>query len=339
MRNEILASILVPCRNEENYIGLFLESILNQSFDLNKAEVILIDGLSEDRTVEIARSYNNQFAHFQIIQNENKTVPYALNKGIHMARGEYIIRLDAHTTYPKNYLETVLYWKKKLQAGNIGCVLESKGRSSWGEAIANAMCSPYGVGGSSFRVLQRDFEPFEVDTVPFGVFSKSLLKQIGYFDPRFTRHQDYEMNWRIRKNGEKIYLVPGLKASYYVRDRLSDLALQYYKYGIYKGKFIRLHQSIKLRHFMPMSIVMALLFNIALIPFVSAGTLLLATSVLSIPYLLFILTSSLMLSLKSKKHLLKYLQILPTLHLSYGFGSILGIFSRKLEQLKFFYPY
>ncbi len=338
MPASISVTILVPCRNEGKYIGLFLESILDQSYDLNQAELILIDGLSQDRTVEIAGNYQNYFPHFQILTNENKTVPYGLNKGIDAARGEYIVRLDAHTTYPRDYLEKMLYWKKKLKAGNIGCVLESRGNSDWGQAIAQAMRSPFGVGKSAFRVLQRDFEPFEVDTVPFGVFSKSLLNQIGYFDPRFTRHQDYEMNCRIRKSGKKIYLVPGLKASYYVRDRLSELAMQYYHYGLYKGKFIRLHQNLKFRHFMPMLMVLSLMLNLMFVPFLSTPLLVFVSSLLTLPYLLFILAAAMLLSLKNKTHFRKYLRILPTLHLSYGLGSLIGIFSRRLEPVKFFYP-
>src|SRR6056297_2229502 len=145
--NRILVTVLVPCRNEERYIAPLLDCILNQDFDLNLCEIILLDGLSNDKTKEIATNYKNNIPNFKLIENKDKTVPFALNKGISIAKGEYIIRMDTHAQYPLNYISTLLYYSKYLKADNVGgvCITVPPISKTKAIAISESISNWFGV--------------------------------------------------------------------------------------------------------------------------------------------------------------------------------------------------
>ena len=213
-------SIIIPCRNEENFIENCIQSV--QEFlipDNTEIEILIIEGKSIDNTRNILETLIKKDSRIMLIENPNIFQSFALNIGLKKARGEFIMRLDAHTIYPKNYLYDLHETIVKTNSDNCGGQLITKPNgNTYGSAIVQAITThPFGVGNSGFRT---GLKQGEVDTVPFGYFKKGIFNKIGIFDERLTRAQDYEFNSRIIKNGGKIWLNPTVVATYYNQNTL-----------------------------------------------------------------------------------------------------------------------
>ena len=203
MTGDIIVSVVMPVYNEEKYIEKCIDSLLLQDYPQGKMEWIFVDGCSRDRTVELIQKYQSLYpALIKILNNPNKIVPNAMNIGIAASCGRYIVRLDAHADYAKNYISKCIYYLENTDAENVGGVVETKSKGVMGNAIAKMLSSKFGVGNSQFRI---NGESGYVDTVPFGAFRREVFSKYGGYDERLVRNQDNEMNFRIRKNGGKIY--------------------------------------------------------------------------------------------------------------------------------------
>ena len=137
-----------------------------------------------------------------------------------MAKGKYIIRLDAHADYNKDYISKCVFWLDRTNADNVGGVAETKSKGFIGNSIALMLSSKFGVGNSQFRT---NGVSGYVDTVPFGAFRKEVFDKYGLYDERLTRNQDNEMNFSIRNNGGKIYMSDEIRFSYYCRDSIKSI--------------------------------------------------------------------------------------------------------------------
>lgn len=259
-------SVICPIYNEEKYIGQFLESILQQVFPKDDLEILLVDGMSKDKTREIISEYAQKFPCFKLVDNPQQTVPYAMNNGIKNAQGNIIIRLDAHAEYPSNYFSILVKKLDELEgADNVGgvCITLPCNDTSVAIAIAECLSNKFGMGNSYFRVGAKDV--MSVDTVPFGCFKKSLFDKIGLYDTDMIRNQDDELNGRIIKNGGKIYLLPEVEIKYFARDKISKVKKMFYQYGLYKPLGNKkLGSPATIRQFFPLLFVLGLVFGLIL---------------------------------------------------------------------------
>ncbi len=212
-----LISIILPVRNEEKYIINCLKSI--SSFRLPRDftyEVLIVDGSSEDKTLELIENFisDNKQISIKVINNEKLTQAHGLNLAIDKVSGSRILRLDAHCIYSENYLYDLIETSKRKNADNIGGIIITKpGGNSYSAGLVQALTThKFGVGDSGFRTGAIESES---DTVPFGFFKKSIFDKIGYFDERLIRAQDYEFNRRIIKCGGTIWLNPKISAIYF----------------------------------------------------------------------------------------------------------------------------
>ena len=215
--NENLISIVVPVRNEEKYIINCLKSIL--SFKIPKDfdyEIMVVDGNSEDKTLELVKNFTSDINNkkIKIIKNHKLTQAHGLNIAIKNAIGSRILRLDAHCIYSENYLYDLIETSKRKNVENIGGIVITKpGGDNYSAGLVQALTThKFGVGDSSFRTEAIESKS---DTVPFGFFKKSIFDEIGYFDERLIRAQDYELNRRIIKCGGSIWLNPKISAIYF----------------------------------------------------------------------------------------------------------------------------
>ena len=155
IRNNLLSvSIIIPCRNEEKYISKCLDSLLDNNYPKGLIEIFVIDGMSEDNTRKIIKRYIEKHPFIKLINNSKKIVPTALNIGIKKARGDIIIRIDVHSTYPSNYIEKLVLWIRKTKADNVGGIWITKPGAETVIAKANAidLSYPFGVGNPYFRI-------------------------------------------------------------------------------------------------------------------------------------------------------------------------------------------
>ena len=316
-------SIIIPILNEEKYIAKCLNSIVDSDFDKNDMEVLLIDGGSEDETIEIIKGYQKKYPFFKFLHNPKKIAPIAMNIGINNAKGNFIFIISAHASYPKNYFSELAKYCEKLNADCVGPLLitEVKNKTPTSNAIKNVLSDKLGVG-SAFRSGVSEIK--EVDTVPFGCYKKEVFEKIGLYDERLVRNQDIELNKRLKKAGGKIYLVPEIKCTYYARETFKDLAKNNFNNGLWNiltAYYTGALSSLSFRHFVPMLFVLSLIFfGICGVfnkwcLYIFLGILLSYLSIISIR------------SVQIKKDTTFFHQILAflVLHFSYGIGSIVGI--------------
>lgn len=227
-------SVVLPIYKEEKFIEKCILSILGQDYPKDRLELIFVDGMSPDRTREIVLDYSKKYPFIRLLDNPQKVVPYALNKGIKNAKGDVIIRLDGHCDYPANYISVLVKYLFQLKADNVGGIWNTLPARETDECYAIAIGSshPFGVGGSEHKIGLKEIK--QTDTVPFGCYKREVFDRIGYFDEQLTRNQDDEFNARLINNGGKIYIIPELVINYTSRDSMEKMRQMYYQYGLFK---------------------------------------------------------------------------------------------------------
>jgi glycosyltransferase involved in cell wall biosynthesis len=226
--------VIIPCRNEVLYIGACLDCIIRQTYPQDRMEVLVIDGMSDDGTRKVLSEYKRNHANIRVLDNLKRGIPQGLNIGVRHAKGDRIIRADAHCAYPVDYVSRLIYWQNQLNADNVGAVLYTAAGAYTRVAVAIAyvMSVPFGVGGSLFRT--GVLRPMEVDTVPFGCFRREVFDRIGLFDESMPRTEDDEFNARLREGGGRIFLVPDVQIKYYARDTVYKFLRMLFQYGFFK---------------------------------------------------------------------------------------------------------
>lgn len=317
-------SIIIPCLNEERYIGQCLTSIINSTYPKDSLEILIVDGGSSDRTQHIIQTLMCRYPFIRLLDNPKQITPVALNIGILESIGEYIIRLDAHAEYPEDYCERLVTQSISLDAANVGgiCKTHILHSTPTSNAIKNVLSDPYGVGNALFRTGILTIT--EVDTVPFGCFPRETFEKYGLFNEQLIRNQDIELNKRLLKGGGKIYLLPDVECIYYARETYTTLAKNNYQNGywnILTPYYTGTLTSLSLRHFVPLGFVMALLMPLLISPFYPP--LLWITFTIAFFYLFIIGKRA--WKIKNCTTWFHQIWAFTVLHFSYGFGSIGGI--------------
>lgn len=332
MREYPFITAMIVVRNEEKYIGKCFRSLLEQNYPSDKYEVLLIDGLSEDKTLTVAMETEKNYAYrktnngtskisVRYLENPKKILAAGWNIGIKEAKGEYVVRIDAHGYAEKDFIsrsvETIL---KVTDATCVGGTINTEPISEKGRIIADVLSSPFGVGNSKFRYSQKEQY---VDTVAFGLYKKSIFSKVGYFDETLKRNQDNDMHRRIREYGGKFYLNPEIKSTYHPRETIRSMVKQ----GFQNGKwniitFRKSKNSVSIRHLVPLFFVVGII-SLSILGLWFKPFWILLISILSL-HLILGLTFAL---LKSRK--VNHVMMMPILfllfHLSYGLGSITSI--------------
>jgi succinoglycan biosynthesis protein ExoA len=306
-------SVILPVLNEEKYLEDSVNSILSQNF-IGAIEVILAVGPSQDHTMKIAQSIQSRDSRVVVVENPSGKTAAGLNLAIAAARYSIIVRVDGHSQIPKDYCETAFQILEQTGAVNVGGIMAAEGVSLFERAVARAMRSPLGVGASRFHTGGGAGES---DTVYLGCFRKEALLAVGGFDERFTRAQDWELNFRLRQSGGVVYFDPRLKVTYRPRSTVKALAKQYFEYGRWRRVVSRRHQgSINYRYLAPPFTVAAT--SLSLIAGALFGPLFLIPALV---YSVFILGASITIG-KSMGEILCLPTILLTMHISWGLGFL-----------------
>ena len=306
-------SVILPVLNEQSHLESSVRSILSQDYK-GPIEVILAIGPSKDKTLEIAERMAASDSRVVIVENPTGKTAVGLNLALKKTMNPVVVRVDAHAEIPENYLSLIVEVLNKTGAVNVGGVMAAVGKTIFEKSVAGAMRSAFGVGASRFHT---GGEAGPVDTVYLGAFRREALLAIGGFDERFTRAQDWELNFRLRENGGVIYFDPRLHVTYRPRSTVRALAKQYFEYGRWRRVVSRRHKgTISYRYLAP---------PVALLGFLASVVLgLLLSPILFIPaaiYTIFVLGASVKISSSIREFFLLLL-VLPTMHFAWGAGFI-----------------
>jgi cellulose synthase/poly-beta-1,6-N-acetylglucosamine synthase-like glycosyltransferase len=321
-----MVSLVIPCRNEEKFIGSCLDSIIANDYPKESLEVLAIDGMSEDGTRAVLEDYAKEYRWIRLLENPKRITPVALNMGIATAKGEIIIWMSAHNQYERNYISRSVENLNKYGADNVGGVMKTLPRldNFIGHAIVASLSHRFGVGNSYFRV--RTDEPKWVDTVFGGCYRREVFDRVGLFNENLVRGQDMEFNLRLKKAGGKTLLVPDIVCYYYARSDMKS----FWKHNWTNGVWAILPfiyspiVPVSWRHLVPLVFVGSLLVTAALgllwMPFFCLFLTILGS------YVLVSLAASFQIAWRERDP--RYLILMPfvfgMLHFGYGFGSLWG---------------
>jgi glycosyltransferase involved in cell wall biosynthesis len=334
--NRILASIIIPMRNEERYIGACLDSILENEFPRDRYEIIVVDGMSKDSSRAIVNRMMDRHSCIRLLDNPKSIVPTGLNSAICQARGEYVLIMGAHATYPSNFIRTCIQELEKSNADSAGGTMITKPGADTliARAIALLSAHRFGVGNSGFRIGWGDRF---VDTLPYPVFRKNIFKRVGLYRENLVRHQDFELNARIRATGGKLFLSSKIQNVYYSVPTFAKMVRQGYANGLWSGRAWMLYPiSFRCRHVVPLAFLLVVLsaWALTLMMRETAWFLFLIVGT----YFVCALVAAVQLAIR---HGIKFFVLLPGLfvayHFSYGLGTLIGLMTfpmARSEQYK-----
>src|ERR1051325_1483524 len=324
-----LVSIILPCRNESGYIEACLRSILGQEPPEGGFEILIADGISTDGTREYLEGIAAHNPCVRLLNNPGRIVSTGLNAALRKARGQVIVRMDAHTVYAPDYLKQCLAVLHETGADNVGGPMGTTAVTYKERVIRAVFHSPFAVGGA--RSHNPDYEGY-VDTVIYGCWKKTLFDRVGGFDEELVRNQDDEHNRRVVRNGGKIYQSPRIRSLYHVRGSFRAVLRQYMQYGYWKVLVIRNHRlPASIRHLVPAAFVGAMGFLLLAGLFWRPA--LAAATILAGVYLAATLVASLFTAARAEWKLLPAIPLtFCCFHLGYGYGFLRGFVDFVLFQ-------
>lgn len=315
-------SIILPIRNEAAFIEHGLCALLSQDYPADYMETLIADGMSTDNTRKIIETFAalHPRLKIRIFDNPGKIVPIGMNIALRQAKGEIILRVDGHTTIATDYVRQCVEALQRTQADNVGGKMNAVGCTPFGDAVALATSTPFGVGGGRFHY--SDNEEY-VDTVYMGAWPRQVFEKIGLFDEELVRNQDDEFNYRLREQGGRILLSPTIHSTYTVRSTPRALWRQYYQYGFWKVRVLQKHPlQMSLRQFAPPVFVMGLSVSVFSASFLGDWSVL---NLVCGAYLLANLGASLWTARRGRFFFAFLPFVFAILHISYGLGFMAGL--------------
>jgi len=315
-------SVVMPIRNEAGFIVHTLEGLLAQDYPVDRMEIIVADGMSDDNTREILAEYVRKYPHVKMVDNPGRIVSSGLNTAIANAKGEIIARIDGHSEVAHDFLrQNVKLLAEHPEAWSVGGPIVHAGRNTFAKAVAIAMAHPCGVGLATHRF--SDHEGY-VEGAQFPALRRWVFDRIGNFDERLVRNQDDELNYRITQAGGKIYVSPQVRYVYFVRGRIDQLFWQYFQYAFWRIPMIRKHRRpTTLRQVIP-----PLFFLMMLVLFITGLVLWQPLVAMALPTVYIVALLAVALSCVPKAGL-KVASLVPaaiaTMHIAYALGIAYGL--------------
>ncbi len=247
-------SVIMPVRDEERHLADAVAGVLAQAYP-GELELILAVGPSRDRTAQVAADLARDDARIRLVDNPAGMTPAALNAGLAAARHGVIVRVDGHGILSDGYVRRAVEVLEETGAANVGGIMHAEGTTHFERAVARAYGSKLGLGGGRFHV---GGPAGPADTVYLGVFRREVLDRLGGFDEHFVRAQDWELNYRIRAAGERVWFTPDLTVTYRPRPNLKALARQFLRTGQWRREVVRAYpETASTRYLAAPAVVLA----------------------------------------------------------------------------------
>lgn len=314
-------SIIVPVLNERDHLPLLLECIDAQS--VQPTEVLILEGGSDDGTREWLAEVTPNRPTLRVIDNPERVIPAALNLGLAEATGDVVARMDAHARYAPDYLERCLeVLTAQPEVAAVGGAMTTAGEGVWGQAIATVLSRPFGLGGARHRVGGA---AGPIEHVFTGVYRRAALEAVGGFDPALLANEDYEADFRIRRDVGPVWLQPAATSTWFCRTSPRALARQMWAYGFFKARTLHMHPSaLRPRQLAPPLLLIVLVLSLLLMPrrgVALAGIYVAATSAVSVRAAMADGTSAWRAAVAT-----------PVVHVSWGAGLLAGLWAHRGAQ-------
>lgn len=321
-----LVSIIIPCRNEEKFISRCLDSIVANDYPKERVEVLVLDGMSKDGTREIIKRYAHRYTFIRLLGNPERIIPAAMNFGIRSARGEIIMKMDAHSTYPRDYMSSCVRYLREYEAENVGGIwkIVPGADTTIAKGIAHALGHPFASGNAYIKVGSK--EPQWTDAVAFGCYRRDIFQKIGPWNEELAGSSDMDVNARLRAVGGRILLVPEIVLEYYVDPDLQTFWGHNFSDGVWATYVLKFgSKAWSWRHWVPLAFVLSVIGSGALSAFFPTFRWLLGSIMGA--YAVSNLGASFHLAIQ--KRCVSYLWTAPIIfairHVAHGLGASLGL--------------
>lgn len=331
----MIVSICVVALNEEMYIKELLIDLYNQTYDHKKSEIVLIDSGSEDNTknrmLDFRNAYEGEYYSVQVLDNSKRIQAAGWNVAITNALGDVIIRIDAHSHIPKEFVakNMKLHEDGEYVTGGVRpCLIRNP--TPWKKTLLEVENSLF---GSSIGVSRHSKQKKYVRSMFHAAYRREVFEKTGLFNEKLLRTEDNEMHYRIRKAGYKLCFDPDIVSYQYARSSLKSMVKQKYGNGYWVGITLKVCPGcISLYHFVPFAFVLGIVFVSILACFGIWQTAALMWGL----YLLFIMLSEVMTVVNRRGNRLIFLMpvLFFILHLSYGIGTVMGFLYLVKRQVK-----
>lgn len=320
----MILSFCVIAYNAEKTLPHLFSDLSQQDYPHHMIEVVLVDSVSSDKTKHLMQEFadNNDFLRVLIKDNPGRTLPCGWNVALNNLKGDIVLRVDAHTSFPKDFVSK-----------NIRCIKSGKDicggkvislqmeRNSWQDLMLSAENSMF---GGSFALFRRSEKARYTSTLAFAAYRKEVFDKVGYYNENLARTEDNEMHYRMRQVGYKFYLNPAIVSYRFSRSALKKLLKQKYMNGYWIGLTMGIcPKCFSLFHFAPLLFIVAILIS-TLLAF--GGYTIWAVLLWSV-YGIMNLLMSVFTVAKDKINI--YSLLLPfvffLLHISYGAGTLVGL--------------
>ena len=239
MAKKLLVDVIIPVLNEEDYIYDCISSLQSQTYGPENFGIIVVDGGSDDETVKIVMELKEKYPNITLLQHNGKYASISLNMAVKKSDAIYIIRMDVHADYSYDYVEKCVEYIESTGADNVGGPMIPVGKSSFQKVVAASYYSKFALGARKLHDPQYEGD---VDTVYLGSFKRETLLNMGMYDENLHRNEGRDLDFRIVKNGGRVFLTPKIRTYYYPRDSIEGVFRQYFEYGYGKIALIKKHK-------------------------------------------------------------------------------------------------
>ena len=322
-------SVVMPVLDEERHLAAAVQRVLDQHYP-GELEVILAVGPSRDATHLIADRLAAADPRVRVVDNPARRTPHALNLGVAAARHDIVVRVDGHGELTDGYIARAVQLLEETGAANVGGVMDAQGHSAFEQAVASAYTTRLGLGGGAFHLAGSPAG--EAETVFLGVFRKEAIEAVGGFDESMHRAQDWELNYRLRGSGRRIWFSPDLRVTYRPRSSLRALARQMYDTGRWRREVVRRHpETANVRYLAAPVAVSGIAVGAAagLVGVLTGSRLLRLGFAAPLGYLAIVVGGSVVAGPMSLRVRAWLPVVLAATHLSWGTGFLVGLRPRR----------
>jgi len=317
-------SFIIVALNSEKALDRSLSSLILQDYPHNEIEVILVDGLSSDNTKQMMLDFQqneSSFGRIVVKDNPGRFLACGWNVALKEVTGEIVLRVDAHTEFPKDFVSKnikCIDGGESICGGRVISILEDD--SQMNRVMLEAENSMFGGGFSFFR---RGEVCKYTNTLAFAAYKKEVFDAAGPYNERLVRTEDNDMHYRMQQAGYKFFFNPDIVSYRYCRSTFSKLVRQKYLNGYWVGLTMGVQpKAFSIFYLVPLVFVLGLVFFV-LLSIVTPWPLVAYLSA----YCLVLILSLAAAMAKSGFYpaLLLLPLILLSLHVGYGVGTLKGL--------------